>query len=112
MEIIVLKDTILTESEVSPPNFEENIVVMAAVGAEAEMVIATKTSPLIPQKYIPNNTARGKIKSFKAIEKRAFKFLIASNKLLFAKWYPIIIIGMGVLRPAMKPMGWEITGTL
>ena len=86
MEIIVLKDTILTESEVSPPNFEENIVVMAAVGAEAEMVIATKTSPLTPQKYIPNNVTSGKINSFKAIEKRAFKFLTASNKLLFAKW--------------------------
>ena len=68
MEIIVLKDTILTEREVSPPNFEENIVVMAAVGAEAEMVIATKTSPLIPQTYIPNNVARGKIKSFKTID--------------------------------------------
>ena len=86
IEIIVLKDTILTEREVSPPNFEENIVVMAAVGAEAEMVIATKTSPLIPQTYIPNNVARGKIKSFKTIETTAFKFLIASKKLLFAKW--------------------------
>ena len=41
MEIMVLNDTILTESEVSPPNFEENIVVMAAAGAETEMVIAT-----------------------------------------------------------------------
>ena len=86
MEIIVLKDTILTESEVSPPNFEENIVVIAAVGAEAEMVIATKTSPLIPQKYIPNNAASGKIISFKAIENSAFRFFTASNKLLFAKW--------------------------
>lgn len=86
IEMMVLKDTILTESEVSPPNFEENIVVMAAAGAETEMVIATKTSPLTPQKYIPNNVTRGKINSFKAIENTAFRFLIASNKLLFAKW--------------------------
>ena len=86
MEIIVLKDTILTESDVSPPNFEENIVVMAAAGAETEMVIATKTSPLTPQKYIPNNVVRGKMNSFNAIENTAFRFLIASNKLLFAKW--------------------------
>ena len=82
----MLKDTILTEIEVSPPNFEENIVVMAAAGAETEMVIATKTSPLTPQKYIPNNVVRGKMNSFNAIESTAFRFLIASNKLLFAKW--------------------------
>lgn len=69
IEIIVLNETMLTERVVSAPYLEENMVVMAAVGAEAEMVMATKTSPLIPQRYIPSKVRRGNMISLSPIEK-------------------------------------------
>ena len=81
----MLKETILTERVVSAPYLDENIVVMAAVGAEAEMVIATKTSPLIPQRYIPNNVKSGNIISLSPIENILLKFFIADKSLLLAK---------------------------
>lgn len=86
IEIIVLKETILTERVVSAPYLDENMVVMAAVGAEAEMVIATKTSPLIPQRYIPINVKRGNIISLSPIENILLKLFIADKSLLLAKW--------------------------
>ena len=56
---IVLSETVLTDKGVSPPYLEANIVVIAAVGAAAQIVHATNTSPLIPQRYIPNKTKDG-----------------------------------------------------
>ena len=85
IEIIVLNETILTERVVSAPYLDENMVVMAAVGAEAEMVMATKTSPLIPQRYIPSKVRRGNMISLSPIEKILLKLLIADKSLLLAK---------------------------
>ena len=86
IESTVLKETILTESGVSAPYFEENIVVIAAVGAAEVIVIATNISPLIPQKYIENSVNSGKITSFNAIEKTLLKLVSAFKRLLLAKW--------------------------
>ena len=49
-ENTVVKDTIFTESAVFCENFEENIVVMAAVGAETDIAVETSIVPLIPQR--------------------------------------------------------------
>ena len=85
IESTVLKETILTESGVSAPYVEENMVVIAAVGAAEVIVIATNISPLIPQKYIPNSVSSGKITSFNAIEKTLLKLVSAFKRLLLAK---------------------------
>ena len=84
-ESMVLKETILTESEVSLWNFAANIVVIAAVGALQEMSEDTSISPLIPQTYITPKAISGKIKSRSVIAKRHFRFLIPSKILLPAK---------------------------
>ena len=47
-ESTVLNDTISTDSSVSPPNFEENMVVIAATGALTEIIIETSRVPLTP----------------------------------------------------------------
>ena len=46
IESNVVKDTIVAESGVSPSNFSENIVVFAAVGADAAIMQAVRTTPL------------------------------------------------------------------
>ena len=45
----VVSDTIVTDNDVSRPNFEENIVDNAAVGALIQVVSANGIVPLIPQ---------------------------------------------------------------
>ena len=85
-ESIVLKETSVTESSVSAPYFEENIVVIAAVGAQLQMVSAKRIVPLIPHRYIANRTTSGKINNLKRIAKRHFISLSPFRRLLFAKW--------------------------
>ena len=55
----VLKETISTESGVSAPYFEENIVVIAATGALTEIITETSRVPLTPKRYKAPSTARG-----------------------------------------------------
>lgn len=57
-------DTKLTERDVFLPNFAENIVVIAAVGAQQEIVEETSIVPLTPHKYIIAKAIRGNTKSF------------------------------------------------
>ena len=83
---IVLKETVVTESDVSPPYLEANIVVIAAVGAQAHIVQATSTSPLIPQRYIPNKTKAGNRSNLIKIVYSVLRFLSPSKTLLFARW--------------------------
>lgn len=59
MDNTVLRETKFTEREVSAPNFEENIVVIAAAGAEQEISKDTSISPLTPQIYIPARAIAG-----------------------------------------------------
>ena len=94
---MVLIETKLTESSVSRPHLAANIVVTAAVGALQDMTEEISISPLIPQMNIIPNAIRGKTKSFSITENMQFKFLNPDKILLLAKWYPIIIIGRGVL---------------
>ena len=82
----VLSDTIVTDSSVSRLYFEENIVDIAAVGAEAEIVIDKRSVPRIPQKYIVNIIINGNTNSFRNIAKRQFKSLRPFKRLLCAKW--------------------------
>ena len=49
MDKRVVSDTMVTESEVSRPNFEANIVHKAAVGALIHVAIAKGMVPFIPQ---------------------------------------------------------------
>ena len=84
-ESIVLKDTKFTESEVSRPNFAENIVVIAAVGALQDISEEISKVPLIPHIYITPSANNGKANSFKNIAKMHLIFLIPSLILLFAK---------------------------
>ena len=82
---MVLKETKLTESEVSRPNFAANIVVIAATGALQEIIEEISISPLILQIYITANARSGKINNLNAIAKRHFQFFIPSKILLLAK---------------------------
>ena len=50
MDNKVVSDTIVTEREVSRENLVENIVVIAAVGALAQIVSAKGSVPLRPQR--------------------------------------------------------------
>lgn len=50
IEKTVDSETILTESSVAFPNLAENIVVIAAVGAQAAITIEVSIVPLIPRK--------------------------------------------------------------
>ena len=63
---IELTATSLTESEVSALNFEENIVVLAAVGALQEIASDTSITPLMPQRYITATESKGNINSLNA----------------------------------------------
>ena len=97
----MLRDTILTEREVSLWNFDANIVVIAATGAEQEIKEETSISPRILHKNIIPNAIRGNTKSLRAMAKRHLIFFMPSEILLPAKWKPIIIIGSGVLSDAI-----------
>ena len=66
-EMIVLSDTKFTDKAVSQPNLSENIVVIAAVGAQQEITIDTNKSPLIPQRYIIARAIIGNKTSLTAI---------------------------------------------
>ena len=97
----VLNDTMFTDVEVSPPNFAANIVERAAVGALQEITDETSISPLTPQRYITPSAAEGKTTNLIPIAHKHLKFFRTLKILLLAKWKPIIIIGTGVLRPAI-----------
>ena len=79
----MLKETILTESDVLRPNLSENIVVIAATGALQEITIETKRFPLMPQRYERPRIKRGKANSFKNIAKTHLRFLSPERRLLF-----------------------------
>ena len=81
----MLKDTIFTDISVSAPNFEENIVVIAAEGALQEITEEISIVPLIPQRYIMPKAAPGNITSFIAIAIIHFRLLIPFKRLLCAK---------------------------
>lgn len=97
----VLKDTKVTEREVSCPNFAENIVVIAATGAQQDITEDTSITPRIEQRYIIPSAISGRITNLNAIARMHFGFFIPFEILLLAKWNPIIIIGMGVFRDAI-----------
>ena len=60
----VLAETMPTESSVSPlSNFDENIVVMEAVGAQQEIAAEISITPRTPQRRITATAAAGKTKS-------------------------------------------------
>ena len=100
-ESIVLTDTKLTESEVSHPNLAENIVFIAATGAQQQIIEETSKVSLIPQTYIIASAISGKTNSRDKTAIIEFIFFKPSIILLFARWYPIIIIGTGVLSAAI-----------
>ena len=68
---IVLKETRPAESSVSSLNFEENIVVIVAMGALLEIANDTSTEPLKPAAHNPPIVSNGKIISLRAIETQA-----------------------------------------
>ena len=94
-------ETIFTERSVAFPNFEENIVVTAAVGAQAEIESDTSNVLRIPQRYSKPITATGNTISLNAIANNPCLSLSPSISLDCAKWKPIIIIGRGVLSEAI-----------
>ena len=88
MEIIdsrVLSDTMPTESSVFFENFEENIVVIAAVGALDEIIIDLSTISGTPNKYIQRTTAAGIMKMRRITARMPLMFLSAFKILLFAR---------------------------
>lgn len=85
MEKTVLKDTRLTDSEVSLSYFEANIVVNAAAGALQEITEDISIVPLTEHRYITPKAISGKMNNLKIIAKMHFKFFIPSKILLLAK---------------------------
>ena len=61
-------DTIPTDKSVSRPNFVENIVVVAAAGADDAIVQATNTSPETLHNHITSNETKGIATRLNAIE--------------------------------------------
>ena len=84
-ESTVLNDTISTDSSVSPPNFEENMVVIAATGALTEIIIETSRVPLTPIRYSKPSAAKGYTIRLKKTEKIQRISRNAFNTLLCAK---------------------------
>ena len=82
---MVLRETKLTESDVSLPNLAENIVVIAAVGALQDIRDEISIVPRTPQMYITPKAISGKTKSLSRIANRHLMLRSPSEILLFAK---------------------------
>ena len=109
MHIIWLILTSVAASKVSFSYFAENIAVIAAAGEANAIVSATSIVPRIPTIYIMPSAIRGNSNSFKTLDSIAPLSRKPLRISLFDKWYPIIIIGSGVLSPAKKFIGFFIT---